>query len=538
MYVAKSDRVGHRGLRARSRSARAPPPDAGRGAAERAQREPVLRRVPADRAALRPTSSPASKRWCAGIIRSTGRVMPDDFVHLAEQTGLINPLTTLVLETAHPRLEPAADGAAARRSRSTCRRGPCRIPSCRGGSPTCSRVYDVPPESLALEITENILMSDPARSMDCLNRLHDMGVRIVIDDFGTGYSSLSYLRRLPIDELKIDRSFVAALVSGPDDVIVRSTIDLAHNLGLRVVAEGVESDEVQARLDGARLRRRAGHVHLPARVRPPSPRLDRARQTSARLKSPRAAPELRPRSQKSYRDNPLQGVTGEPPVVYFRSFRLRGSPFLMPSLFVLSRVSNVGGRPFSLCWAGRSAAVPRPRPRRRAAATTAAKPVKVEAVREETVERAVDVVGTLAAVDQVTISSEADGKVSRILADLGDRVTAGQVLVELDHEKQQYNLEQQQAALARDARAVRRARPAAPAGRSRRRRTCRRPTPTSCRRSRRSTAPASSSSGTLVPQQALDDAADGAAVEAGELRLGAAEREEPARRASRRRRRR
>ena len=109
-------------------------------------------------------------------------------------------------------------------------------------------VDGVPPECLAFEITENILMSDPARSMDCLNRLHGMGVRIVIDDFGTGYSSLSYLRRLPVDELKIDRSFIAGLLTGHDDVIVRSTIDLAHNLGLTVVAEGVESDEVQARL--------------------------------------------------------------------------------------------------------------------------------------------------------------------------------------------------------------------------------------------------------------------------------------------------
>jgi EAL domain-containing protein (putative c-di-GMP-specific phosphodiesterase class I) len=108
-------------------------------------------------------------------------------------------------------------------------------------------VYNAPPQSLALEITENILMSDPARSMASLNRLHGMGVRIVIDDFGTGYSSLAYLRRLPIDELKIDRSFIEPL-TGPDDVIVRSTIDLAHNLGLRVVAEGVESAEVRSRL--------------------------------------------------------------------------------------------------------------------------------------------------------------------------------------------------------------------------------------------------------------------------------------------------
>jgi len=108
--------------------------------------------------------------------------------------------------------------------------------------------YDAPPTSLALEITENILMSDPARSMDCLKRLHDMGLRLVIDDFGTGYSSLSYLRRLPVDELKIDRSFVAGLIGGQDEVIVRSAIDLGHNFGLTVVAEGVENADVQLQL--------------------------------------------------------------------------------------------------------------------------------------------------------------------------------------------------------------------------------------------------------------------------------------------------
>src|SRR4029453_7582645 len=88
----------------------------------------------------------------------------------------------------------------------------------------------------------------PARAMGCLKQLPEMGVRIVIDDFGTGYSSLSYLRRLPVDELKIDRSFVAGLMTSQDDVIVRSTIDLAHNLGLSVVAEGVENEDVLVRL--------------------------------------------------------------------------------------------------------------------------------------------------------------------------------------------------------------------------------------------------------------------------------------------------
>jgi diguanylate cyclase (GGDEF)-like protein len=176
-----------------------------------------------------------------------GRVLPGEFIDLAEQTGLINPLTTLVLETAIREWAPLQRtppiGVAVNLSLRALQdpRLPQRIES-------MLSAYDVPPTILALEITENILMTDPARSMECLKRLHDMGVRLVIDDFGTGYSSLSYLRRLPVDELKIDRSFVSGLDSGLDDVIVKSTIDLAHNLGLTVVAEGVESEEVQTRL--------------------------------------------------------------------------------------------------------------------------------------------------------------------------------------------------------------------------------------------------------------------------------------------------
>ena len=175
-----------------------------------------------------------------------GRVMPGDFIYLAEQTGVINPLTTIVLETAirewsQPSVPPltVAVNLSPRALQDPCL--PRRIAD-------MLAVYRVPPERLALEITENILMSDPVRAMDCLTHLHGMGVRIVIDDFGTGYSSLSYLRRLPVDVLKIDRSFITGLLVGQDDVIVRATIDLAHNLGLTVVAEGVESDEVQARL--------------------------------------------------------------------------------------------------------------------------------------------------------------------------------------------------------------------------------------------------------------------------------------------------
>jgi EAL domain-containing protein (putative c-di-GMP-specific phosphodiesterase class I) len=106
--------------------------------------------------------------------------------------------------------------------------------------------------------------------MDCLNRLHDMGVRIVIDDFGTGYSSLSYLRRLPIDELKIDRSFIQELTDD-DKTIVRSTIHLAHQMGLQVVAEGVETDEAWRQLRSMGAERAQGFLiakPLPAREVP------------------------------------------------------------------------------------------------------------------------------------------------------------------------------------------------------------------------------------------------------------------------------
>jgi EAL domain-containing protein (putative c-di-GMP-specific phosphodiesterase class I) len=108
--------------------------------------------------------------------------------------------------------------------------------------------HAMPPSGLTLEITENLVMSDPNGAARCLDELHELGVRLVIDDFGRGYSSLSYLRRLPVDEIKIDRSFVLGLADGEDDTLVRCMIDLAHNLGLTCVAEGVETEFVYHQL--------------------------------------------------------------------------------------------------------------------------------------------------------------------------------------------------------------------------------------------------------------------------------------------------
>ena len=105
--------------------------------------------------------------------------------------------------------------------------------------------HEVPARAFCFEITESAIMDEPQRALVTLDRLSAAGFKLSIDDFGTGYSSLAYLKRLPVDELKIDQSFVRnSKTDASDALIVRSTIDLAHNLGLTVVAEGVETAQV------------------------------------------------------------------------------------------------------------------------------------------------------------------------------------------------------------------------------------------------------------------------------------------------------
>jgi len=199
-----------------------------------------------DTATGRVESVEALARW---RLPHRGLIPPGEFIPLAETTGLIGPLTRWAL------------GAALAQCRAWQRQGLCLPVAVNLSAATLRDVSlldtvvqlldanDVSPTLLRIEVTESVLMADAERAREALSRLAALGVRVSIDDYGTGYSSLSYLTRLPVDEIKIDRSFVQQMnVSPTDAAIVASTVALGHNLGLRVVAEGVEDRETWDRL--------------------------------------------------------------------------------------------------------------------------------------------------------------------------------------------------------------------------------------------------------------------------------------------------
>ncbi|MFF2306157.1 putative bifunctional diguanylate cyclase/phosphodiesterase [Streptomyces sp. NPDC058128] len=185
-------------------------------------------------------------RW---VHPERGKVPPDEFIAIAESSGLMPHLTEYVLETALAQVArwraqglnvPVAVNVSPR---------DVHTPGFAGAVAARLARHGVPAGALQLEITEHVLLEDPQRAADTLNGLTGHGVKMSLDDFGTGYSSLVHLRRLPVSELKIDRSFVARLAVDTEDAeIVRCTVDLAHSLGLLVVAEGVEDDETWERL--------------------------------------------------------------------------------------------------------------------------------------------------------------------------------------------------------------------------------------------------------------------------------------------------
>lgn len=192
-----------------------------------------------DIAGNRVCAAEALLRWQHPI---HGFIPPDEFVMQAELTGLIEPLTRWALTQALKGLgtwhQEGLDLSIAVNlsSRNLMERDLPRLVL------ELVQSHRIDPERLTLEITESAIMLDPKTALEVLKELDDLGFRLSIDDFGTGYSSLGYLKTLPVDELKIDKSFVLPMCDSPSDLmIVRSTVDLAHNLGLKVVAEGIES---------------------------------------------------------------------------------------------------------------------------------------------------------------------------------------------------------------------------------------------------------------------------------------------------------
>jgi len=178
-----------------------------------------------------------------------GVVPPADFIPFAEQTGYIRAITQWVLNRAITQCATwRAEGLPMNMSINLSARDVMddTLPDRVAG---LLQVHGCAAQWISLEITESAILDDPGHAVENLKRLNALGCKLSIDDYGTGYSSLAYLRRLPLHELKIDKSFVMGMVrDASDNVIVRSTIDLAHNMGLVVVAEGVEDEATLERL--------------------------------------------------------------------------------------------------------------------------------------------------------------------------------------------------------------------------------------------------------------------------------------------------
>ncbi|MEX6675408.1 EAL domain-containing protein [Pseudomonas sp. W2Oct36] len=170
-----------------------------------------------------------------------GSVSPAEFIVLAERTGSIQILTNWVIEEALRQLAEWAYRGLVLQVSVNISADDLLDGNLADRVAALLKLYRVPAEQLIFEITESAIMREPEQSLKVLNRLREFGISLSVDDFGTGYSSLAHLKRLPVQELKIDQSFVRDLDETSEDaVIVRSTIEMSHNLGLKVVAEGVE----------------------------------------------------------------------------------------------------------------------------------------------------------------------------------------------------------------------------------------------------------------------------------------------------------
>lgn len=179
-----------------------------------------------------------------------GFISPDEFIPLAEQTGNVCALTRWVVRTAVAQSRLWQEQGLDLKTAINISALDLAAPGFAGFIAAQLQEHHVTPGSFVVEITESAVMADPELAMGQLQQLSELGVQLSIDDYGTGYSSMAQLKRLPVHELKIDKSFVLDLLSNPDDdIIVRSTIELGHNMGLKIVAEGVETEAVLERLD-------------------------------------------------------------------------------------------------------------------------------------------------------------------------------------------------------------------------------------------------------------------------------------------------
>ncbi|WP_433409102.1 EAL domain-containing protein [Saccharomonospora azurea] len=179
-----------------------------------------------------------------------GRVDPDEFVPAVEAAGLVGLLTSFVLDTALDRVRRWLDDGlriSVAVNLSVRNLADAEFPTRVAES---LERFGVPGELLTLELTESDVMQDPERALPILRELSDLGIELAVDDFGTGYSSLAYLRQLPVDQVKIDKSFVFGMGTDLGDLaVVRSIVELGHSLGLTVVAEGVEEDLARDQLE-------------------------------------------------------------------------------------------------------------------------------------------------------------------------------------------------------------------------------------------------------------------------------------------------
>ena len=174
-----------------------------------------------------------------------GLIVPMQFIPLAEESGLIVPIGHWVLEAACAQLKRWADSPQTRKLHLSVNVSARQFRQQDFVQRVKSIIHSsgIDPSRLILELTESLVLDNVVDSIDKMYSLKLLGVRFSMDDFGTGYSSLAYLKRLPLDQLKIDRSFVRDIDTDPGDaVIVRTIIDMARNFGLEVVAEGVEND--------------------------------------------------------------------------------------------------------------------------------------------------------------------------------------------------------------------------------------------------------------------------------------------------------